>query len=339
MAWRKVVGVAAVLVTLGIVAVAIHLSASPSGQRASSAATGQVDPHLGPARPRTGLRPDIVMVLMDDASYELLRTMPQARKMQALGATYTHAHVVDSLCCPSRTSIFTGRPPHQTGVLTNTAGNPLHPLGGYAGLHRAPQRRPDLQPRPATQWLHDRLRGQVPQRLRHEHRARRARAAAVGAGLGPLRRDPQQWLPGVGVLVGSSGRTRPDAARARGQAPSQLSGGGARPPLRDQRGVRRRDAVPREAPQRHQALLPRGGHLRPARTDAPRLPRQPVVPARVRGPAGTGPPRAATAARSGATSCRCTTSGGTPTRGPTTGRSTCIATGGPPRRRPGTTTR
>src|SRR6478672_6799100 len=131
MAWRKVVGVAAVLVTLGIVAAAIHLSASPSGQRASSAATGQVDPHLGPARPRTGLRPDIVMVLMDDASYELLRTMPQARKMQALGATYTHAHVVDSLCCPSRTSIFTGRPPHQTGVLTNTAGNPLHPLGGY----------------------------------------------------------------------------------------------------------------------------------------------------------------------------------------------------------------
>ena len=71
------------------------------------------------------------MVLMDDASYELLATMPQARRMQAEGATYRNAHVVDSLCCPSRASIFTGRPPHQTGVLTNTAPDPAEPIGGY----------------------------------------------------------------------------------------------------------------------------------------------------------------------------------------------------------------
>ena len=47
-------------------------------------------------------RPNIVMVLMDDFSLELLATMPQARRMQAEGATYRNAHVVDSLCCPSR---------------------------------------------------------------------------------------------------------------------------------------------------------------------------------------------------------------------------------------------
>jgi arylsulfatase A-like enzyme len=76
----------------------------------------------------------MVMVLMDDASYELLATMPQGRRMQAEGASYDNAHVVDSLCCSSRTSIFTGRPPHQTGVLTNTPNDPQHPIGGYAAF-------------------------------------------------------------------------------------------------------------------------------------------------------------------------------------------------------------
>jgi arylsulfatase A-like enzyme len=76
-------------------------------------------------------RPNIVLVLMDDFSLELLATMPQARRMQAAGATYRNAHVVDSLCCPSRASLLTGRPPHQTGVLTNTANDSVNPVGGY----------------------------------------------------------------------------------------------------------------------------------------------------------------------------------------------------------------
>src|ERR1700748_1923831 len=80
--------------------------------------------HLAPAAGRTPAarpdhRPSIVLVLMDDASYDLLRTMPQARRMQADGATYLHTHVVDSLCCPSRAAIFTGQPPHLNGVHTN----------------------------------------------------------------------------------------------------------------------------------------------------------------------------------------------------------------------------
>ena len=84
--------------------------------------------------PTTG--PNIVLVLMDDFSLELLATMPQARRMQAEGATYRNAHVVDSLCCPSRAAIFTGRPPHQTGVLTNTPNDPDHPIGGYRAFVR-----------------------------------------------------------------------------------------------------------------------------------------------------------------------------------------------------------
>jgi arylsulfatase A-like enzyme len=81
-------------------------------------------------------RPNIVFVLMDDFSYDLLKTMPEARLMRAEGATYRNAHVVDSLCCPSRAAIFTGRPPHQTHVLTNTPNDSVHPIGGYTAFVR-----------------------------------------------------------------------------------------------------------------------------------------------------------------------------------------------------------
>lgn len=76
-------------------------------------------------------RPNIVLVLMDDFSLELLRTMPEALRMRREGATYANAFVVDSLCCPSRTSLLTGRYPHQTGVRTNTANSTTNPVGGY----------------------------------------------------------------------------------------------------------------------------------------------------------------------------------------------------------------
>src|SRR5688572_3462677 len=63
-----------------------------------------------------GGRPNIVLVLMDDFSLELLATMPEAQRMVAEGASYRNAFVVDSLCCPSRAAILTGQAPHHTGV-------------------------------------------------------------------------------------------------------------------------------------------------------------------------------------------------------------------------------
>lgn len=81
-----------------------------------------------------GGRPDIVFILMDDFSLELLRTMPQARRMAAEGASYDNSFVVDSLCCPSRTALLTGQAPHLTGVLTNTPRDPERPIGGYAAF-------------------------------------------------------------------------------------------------------------------------------------------------------------------------------------------------------------
>lgn len=79
-------------------------------------------------------RPDIVLILMDDFSMELLATMPQAGRMAEEGASYANSFVVDSLCCPSRTSLLTGQAPHQTGVLTNTPNDFVDPIGGYAAF-------------------------------------------------------------------------------------------------------------------------------------------------------------------------------------------------------------
>ena len=66
-------------------------------------------------------RPNVVLVLLDDMSMELLRTMRSARTMRDTGAWYPHSYVVDSLCCVSRASTFTGQYPHQTGVLLNVS--------------------------------------------------------------------------------------------------------------------------------------------------------------------------------------------------------------------------
>ena len=86
------------------------------------------------AAPAADDRPNIVLVLMDDFSLELLATMPEAQRMKAEGASYANAFVIDSLCCPSRASVFTGQAPHHTGVLTNTPNDPDTPIGGYAAF-------------------------------------------------------------------------------------------------------------------------------------------------------------------------------------------------------------
>src|SRR5215468_8668429 len=71
-------------------------------------------------------RPNIVFILTDDLSWNLVQYMPQVLKMEKDGTTFTNYVVTDSLCCPSRSSIFTGNFPHDTGVYTNNS-----PDGGF----------------------------------------------------------------------------------------------------------------------------------------------------------------------------------------------------------------
>src|SRR5947209_8303039 len=71
-------------------------------------------------------RPNIIFILTDDLSLNLVQYMPHVVKMQQDGVTFANYFVTDSLCCPSRSSIFTGRFPHDTGIFTNRA-----PDGGF----------------------------------------------------------------------------------------------------------------------------------------------------------------------------------------------------------------
>ena len=69
-------------------------------------------------------------MLTDDLSLNLLQFMPHVHEMERNGSTFANYFVTDSLCCPSRSSIFTGEFPHNTGVFRN-----LEPDGGYGGFN------------------------------------------------------------------------------------------------------------------------------------------------------------------------------------------------------------
>src|SRR5437763_3335073 len=75
-------------------------------------------------------RPNIVFVLTDDLAWNLVRYMPQVQRLRSRGVTFSQYFVTDSLCCPSRASIFTGRLPHDTGIFSNTP-----PDGGFVRFH------------------------------------------------------------------------------------------------------------------------------------------------------------------------------------------------------------
>ena len=69
-------------------------------------------------------------MLTDDLSLNLLQFMPHVMEMERNGATFANYFVTDSLCCPSRSSIFTGEFPHNTGVFRNA-----EPDGGYGAFN------------------------------------------------------------------------------------------------------------------------------------------------------------------------------------------------------------
>ena len=76
-----------------------------------------------------GGKPNILFFLTDDLAWDLVPHMPNVQALQKKGITFTHYFVTESLCCPSRSSIFTGKYPHDTGVLANTGDG-----GGYSAF-------------------------------------------------------------------------------------------------------------------------------------------------------------------------------------------------------------
>ncbi len=83
-----------------------------------------------PSAGAAGAKPNIIFILTDDLSWNLVQYMPNLLAMQKDGTTFSNYFVTNSLCCPSRSSIFTGKFPHNTRVLTNTK-----PDGGYEGFN------------------------------------------------------------------------------------------------------------------------------------------------------------------------------------------------------------
>lgn len=105
---------------------------------AASTPSSSAGPAFAPARPVTGRRigarrrggPNFIFILTDDLAWNLVRYMPHVRAMRQGGLTFANYFVTDSLCCPSRTSIFTGRLPHDTRVYSNN-----WPDGGFGVFH------------------------------------------------------------------------------------------------------------------------------------------------------------------------------------------------------------
>ena len=75
---------------------------------------------LATARLAAAARPNFLFILVDDADVELGSTSASAMpvlssRVVAAGVNLTAAHVTSPICCPSRTSLFSGRYPHNLG--------------------------------------------------------------------------------------------------------------------------------------------------------------------------------------------------------------------------------
>jgi len=100
----------------------------PSSSRQHRATRASQSPRHG-----TTERPNIVLVVTDDERWDTIWAMPTVQsELVGKGTTFTNAFVENSLCCPSRASILTGRPSHSTGVWTNGP-----PFGGFPSFDDA----------------------------------------------------------------------------------------------------------------------------------------------------------------------------------------------------------
>jgi N-acetylglucosamine-6-sulfatase len=92
------------------------------------------------------VQPNIVLILTDDQRYDELDHMPTVQdELIGKGIDFTDGFVVNPLCCPSRTTILTGKYSHGTDVYSN-----VYPHGAYRTFVRTYH---EDQSTVAT-WLH-----------------------------------------------------------------------------------------------------------------------------------------------------------------------------------------
>jgi N-acetylglucosamine-6-sulfatase len=126
--WRAVVLAFASLVLIGTLV-------SPTGARPITSGAG--------AGPQTS-RPNLILILTDDERWDEMVNMPIVQSdLVANGINFTNAFVVNPSCCPSRTTLLTGKYSHGTDVYTNKP-----PHGGFQTFE------PEEGSTLAT-WLHD----------------------------------------------------------------------------------------------------------------------------------------------------------------------------------------
>jgi N-acetylglucosamine-6-sulfatase len=114
--YRLKVGLA--LVVAATVTIGSVVTGAGAGSRAVAAQAG------------SAAKPNVVFILTDDLSWNLVnqRFAPHIVALEKRGETFNHYFVTDSLCCPSRSTIFTGLFPHDTKVFAN--------VGPDGGFHR-----------------------------------------------------------------------------------------------------------------------------------------------------------------------------------------------------------
>ena len=160
-----------------------------------------------------------MFVLTDDLAWNLVRYMPHVLQMQRQGVTFSNYFVTDSLCCPSRASILTGRFPHDTRVFDNSP-----PEGGYSVFHERGEERETfavaLQRRGyRTALMGKYLNGYKP-------------AAHEGAGTAYVPPGWSEWdvagngYPEYGYRMNSDGRVRTYGYRASDYLTNVLAGKG-----------------------------------------------------------------------------------------------------------------
>lgn len=98
---------------------------------AFAAVVGVVDVDRIPANPAEELRPNVVLIVVDDQAEGTLDAMPLVRqRLAARGTAIVNGIIPTSTCCPSRATLLTGQYARTTGVYRN-----LGPAGGWKAVH------------------------------------------------------------------------------------------------------------------------------------------------------------------------------------------------------------